>query len=73
MRKPEAPNPPEPEKLQKIIAASGIASRREAETWIDAGRVSVNGETAHLGQRAARTDQIEVDGRRVVTRSKQPP
>lgn len=73
MRKPEAPNPPEPEKLQKIIAASGIASRREAETWIDAGRVSVNGETAHLGQRAAPTDQIEVDGRRVVTRSKQPP
>ncbi|MBQ1242003.1 MAG: hypothetical protein IIX99_02225, partial [Oscillospiraceae bacterium] len=34
------------ERLQKIIAAAGLCSRRTAEEWISAGRVSVNGETA---------------------------
>ena len=52
------------ERLQKLISACGLASRRAAEEWIIAGRVSVNGETAHLGDRAdPDRDEILVDGR----------
>ncbi len=53
----------EPERLQKLLARVGIGSRRVVEDLIAAGRVSVNGEVAELGQRAdADVDQIEVDG-----------
>jgi 23S rRNA pseudouridine2605 synthase len=57
------------QRLQKILSAAGIASRRAAETYITAGRVSVNGETVTtLGTRAdPDTDDIRVDGRRVKT------
>lgn len=52
------------ERLQKLISASGLMSRRAAEECISAGRVSVNGETAALGCKADReTDNILVDGR----------
>ena len=51
------------EKLQKIIAHAGIASRREAERWIQAGRVSVNGSISELGDRASANDKIRVDGK----------
>src|SRR5688572_24932768 len=55
------------ERLQKILSAAGIASRRTAETLIEQGRVTVNGRTVtELGTRAeADTDDIRVDGRRV--------
>lgn len=54
------------ERLQKIISAAGIASRRAAEELIKAGRVTVNGETALLGMRAdAETDEICVDGQSI--------
>jgi len=53
------------EKLQKIIANSGIASRRESEKWIAAGRVSVNGKIAEIGDRATINDLIRVDGKPV--------
>lgn len=49
------------EKLQKILAATGLGSRRELETWIAAGRVKVNGKVAKLGDRASITDRILVD------------
>ncbi len=55
-------NKPNTEKLQKLIAQSGLASRREAERWIEAGRVKVNGRVARLGDRALPTDRIEIDG-----------
>lgn len=56
----------ETERLQKIIAEAGIASRREAERMIEAGRVKVNGETARLGQKANLDwDLIEVDGKSI--------
>jgi 23S rRNA pseudouridine2605 synthase len=51
------------EKLQKIMAGAGVASRRESERWIEAGRVSVNGTIATLGDRATSTDLIRVDGK----------
>lgn len=49
--------------LQKIIAASGLASRRKAEKIIKAGRAKINGQTATLGDRADATkDKITVNG-----------
>ncbi|MGE0405665.1 MAG: pseudouridine synthase [Candidatus Korobacteraceae bacterium] len=55
------------ERLQKIIAAAGIASRRKAEELISSGRVSVNGEIAsELGAKAdLSTDDVRVDGKRL--------
>ena len=54
------------ERLQKIIAARGLCSRRQAEKWIEEGRVRVNGNTAHLGDSAdLGEDVIEVDGKRL--------
>ncbi len=55
------------ERIQKLISACGLASRRAAEEWIAAGRVSVNGEKAHLGDRAdLDRDAVLVDGRPLV-------
>lgn len=52
------------ERLQKIIAKAGLASRRAAETLIEQGRVTVNGQIAKLGQKADPTeDAIKVNGR----------
>lgn len=54
------------ERLQKVMAAAGIASRRASEDLIASGRVTVNGEVATLGQKVdASTDVILVDGERV--------
>ena len=52
------------ERLQKILASRGLCSRRKAEEWITAGRVSVNGITALLGQSAdPDVDTIALDGK----------
>lgn len=52
------------ERLQKLIAARGLASRRRAEDWLLQGRVRVNGQTAGLGDRAdPEQDRIQIDGR----------
>lgn len=52
------------ERLQKLIASSGLCSRRSAEALLTAGRVCVNGQTAELGGRAdPERDAITVDGR----------
>ena len=57
------------ERLQKILSASGAASRREAEKLILAGRVTVNGLTAELGSKAdPEQDEILLDGRPLVRR-----
>ncbi len=53
------------EKLHKLLATAGLGSRRELEKWIVAGRVSVNGSVAKLGDRAEAQDRILVDGKRV--------
>ena len=51
------------ERLQKIIAAAGLMSRRAAEEALRNGRVSVNGRTATLGEKAdPDLDEIRLDG-----------
>lgn len=51
------------ERIQKILAAAGFGSRRQIEGWIVAGRVSVNGKVAQLGERITLADRIELDKR----------
>lgn len=51
------------EKLHKVLADAGVGSRRDMEELIIAGRVSVNGEPAHIGQRVLPTDQVRVNGK----------
>lgn len=58
-------NPVTGEKLQKVLARIGLGSRREIESWIESGRISVNGQIASLGARVDSLDQILVDGRPV--------
>lgn len=58
-----------PERLQKVLARSGFASRREAEAWIRAGRITINGTPATLGARVGPEDQVRLDGRLVRTRA----
>ncbi|MBK6864351.1 MAG: rRNA pseudouridine synthase [Ideonella sp.] len=57
-----APDPDAP-KLQKVLGQAGVGSRRDIEDWIVDGRITVNGETAHVGQRISFGDRIEVNGR----------
>jgi 23S rRNA pseudouridine2605 synthase len=52
-------------RLQKLLAGAGLASRRAIEDWIRAGRISVNGRTAQLGDRAEPGDDVRVDGKPV--------
>jgi len=51
------------ERLQKLLAGAGHGSRRGIEEWIRAGRVSINGRTASLGDRATQDDQVCLDGK----------
>lgn len=51
------------ERLQKLLSACGVGSRRAMEEWIAAGRITVNGRVAHLGDKAdLDRDQVAVDG-----------
>jgi 23S rRNA pseudouridine2605 synthase len=56
---------PKGEKLQKVLARTGLGSRREIERWISAGRVKVNDSLAALGDRVSSCDCISVDGKPV--------
>lgn len=61
-------------KLHKVLADAGIGSRREMEELIVAGRVSVNGEPAHIGQRVGANDLVRVNGRPITrTNTRKPP
>jgi 23S rRNA pseudouridine2605 synthase len=62
-------------KLHKVLAEAGMGSRRDMEELIIAGRVSVNGEPAHIGQRILPTDAVRINGKlmqRRVTNNKPP-
>jgi len=54
------------EKLQKVLARAGKGSRRSMEEVISAGRVSVDGQTAYLGDRVTGKEQIRIDGHPVI-------
>ncbi len=58
-------------RLNKYISESGIASRREADAWIAAGRVTINGAPAALGTQVAEGDRVEVDGRALPERRRE--
>ena len=61
-------------KLHKVLADAGVGSRREMEELILAGRVSVNGEPAHIGQRVGSNDVVRVNGKPVArTNTRKPP
>ncbi len=51
------------EKLQKVLARAGYASRRELEVWIKSGRIQVNDHLAQIGERVRKNDKIYVDGK----------
>lgn len=53
------------EKLQKVLARVGLGSRRYMEEVIAAGRVSVNGQVAQVGERIEPGDELRIDGRKV--------
>lgn len=59
-------------KLHKVLADAGLGSRRDMEELILAGRVSVNGQPAHIGQRIGPTDQVRVNGRTINRRAAPP-
>jgi 23S rRNA pseudouridine2605 synthase len=51
------------EKIQKVLANAGLASRRQIENWLREGRIAVNGQMAKLGDRITHDDKVRVDGR----------
>ena len=55
----------EPERLQKVLAASGVGSRREMEEWISQGMVKLNGRVAQLGDKVAPGDYVQVKGQNI--------
>jgi 23S rRNA pseudouridine2605 synthase len=58
----------EGERIQKVLAAAGYASRREVEEWVVAGRVSVNGLPSFLGQKVVPGDRVKVNGKLINVR-----
>jgi len=58
-------------RLNKYISETGVCSRREADKWIEAGRVTCNGEIAVLGTRVSDADQVRVDGKLVGVKKQQ--
>ena len=57
------------EKLHKVLADAGVGSRRDMEELIVAGRVSVNGEPSHTGQRVLPTDIVRINGKPIPRRT----
>ena len=62
-RPPKPPSSPQGERLQKLLAAAGLGSRREIERWIEAGRIRIGDRIAKLGDRSGLDDSIFLDGR----------
>jgi 23S rRNA pseudouridine2605 synthase len=58
------------ERIQKVLAAAGLGSRREIERWIEGGRLLVNGSVPQPGTKLTATDRITLDGRPVRLRNK---
>jgi len=58
-------------RLNKYISETGVCSRREADKWIDAGRVTCNGRLAALGTRVVDGDEVCIDGEPIGAKKKQ--
>jgi 23S rRNA pseudouridine2604 synthase len=58
-------------RLNKYISETGVCSRREADKWIEAGRVTLNGRAATLGTQVAVGDEVRVDGDSIGVKKKQ--
>jgi 23S rRNA pseudouridine2604 synthase len=58
-------------RLNKFISETGLCSRREADKWIEAGRVTCNGAPAALGTRVEAGDEVRVDGKPVGAKKRQ--
>ena len=74
-QKNRAPAPaadPRGERLQKLLAAAGLGSRREIEHWIAAGRIAVGGKLAKLGDRVRPSDEVALDGKKVALPARKP-
>jgi 23S rRNA pseudouridine2605 synthase len=59
---------PDAPKLHKVLAQAGIGSRRDMEQLVQEGRITVNGEPAHVGQRISFGDQLRIDGKPIKAR-----
>jgi 23S rRNA pseudouridine2604 synthase len=58
-------------RLNKYISETGVCSRREADKWIEAGRVTLNGQPATLGTQVAVGEEVRVDGDSIGVKKKQ--
>lgn len=58
-------------RLNKYISETGVCSRREADKWIEAGRVTLNGQAASLGTQVAVGDEVRIDGNTIGIKKKQ--
>ena len=57
-------------RLNKFISETGVCSRREADKWIEAGRVTLNGAPAQLGLKVAEHDEVRIDGELIGAKKK---
>lgn len=58
--------------LNKYLSQTGICSRREADSWIEQGRVFLNGKVARKGNRVFEGDEVKVDGKIITEKKKEP-
>ncbi|MFV2057419.1 MAG: 23S rRNA pseudouridine(2605) synthase RluB [Thiohalomonadales bacterium] len=61
-----------PERIQKVMAQAGVGSRRQIETWIKEGRITVDGKAAEIGQLITREQRFTLDGKPLRLRGKAP-
>lgn len=59
-------------RINKYFTENGICSRREADRWVEAGRISINGQTAKLGDQVKDGDVVALDGKPLKVKEKRP-